>query len=60
MQMPKILPALLISLVMAMGHGTSVAQTASQANNAAAPSEAQKVFDQMKTLAGSWQGTIMG
>jgi len=60
MQMPKILPALLICLVVATGHGTSVAQTASQANNAAAPSEAQKVFDQMKTLTGSWQGTIMG
>jgi hypothetical protein len=42
-----------------MGSGTSVGQT-SPANNAAAPSDAQKAFDQMKTLAGSWQGTIMG
>jgi len=53
----KILPALLICLVVAMGRETSVAQTPS--NNAAAPSDAQKVFDQMKTMAGSWQGTIM-
>jgi hypothetical protein len=56
----KLLPALLICLVVAMAHGTSVAQTMSAPNNVAAPSDAQKVFDQMKTLAGTWQGTIMG
>ena len=50
----KILPALLISLVVAMACGTSVAQTTTH------PSEAQKAFDNMKKLAGSWQGTIMG
>jgi len=50
----KILPALLICLVVAMGRGTAEAQ-----NNAAAPSDAQKMFDQMKTMAGSWQGTIL-
>ena len=55
-----ILPAILICLVVAMGRGTSVAQTASHPNNAAAPSDAQMVFDQMKALAGSWQGTVMG
>ncbi|HEU4837434.1 MAG TPA: hypothetical protein VFS90_23595 [Pyrinomonadaceae bacterium] len=54
----KVLPALAICLMVAMG-GTSVAQTTSTPNNAA-PSDAQKMFDQMKTLAGSWQGTIMG
>jgi len=54
--MSKILPVLLLSLVVALGCGTSAAQT----NNAAAPSDAQKVFDQMKALEGSWQGTIMG
>jgi hypothetical protein len=59
-RMPGILPALLICLVVAMGRGTSVAQTVSQPNNAATPSDAQKAFDKMKTLAGSWQGTIMG
>jgi hypothetical protein len=53
----KILPALLICLV--IGCGTSIAQTTSQTNNAAAPSDAQKVFEQMKSMAGSWQGTIM-
>ena len=59
-RMLKILPVLVIFLVVAMGRGTSAAQTMSQSNNAAAPSDAQKVFDQMKILAGSWQGTIMG
>ena len=57
--MSKILPALLISFVVAMGCGISAAQTTSQSNNAAAPSDAQKVFEQMKTLEGSWHGTIM-
>ncbi len=43
----------MICLVVALGCGTAAAQTA-------APSDAQKAFDQMKTLAGSWHGTIMG
>ena len=51
--MSKFLPALLICLVIAIGCGTAAAQTA-------APSDAQKAFDQMKTLAGSWHGSIMG
>jgi hypothetical protein len=51
---PKILPALLICFVVATGCGTTIAQTVAQ------PSDAQKEFDKMKTLAGSWQGTIMG
>src|ERR1044072_5751714 len=51
------LPAFLICLVVA---GTSKAQTMSPPNNAAAPSDPQKEFDQMKALEGSWQGTIMG
>ena len=50
----KILPVLLISLVMAIACGISVAQTTTH------PSDAQKAFDNMKNLAGSWQGTIMG
>jgi hypothetical protein len=49
----NILPVLLICLVMAMWCGTSVAQTAAR-------SDAQQMFDKMKTMAGSWQGTIMG
>ena len=57
--MPKFVPVVLICLVIAMGCGTSVAQATSQSNNAAAPSDARKMFDKMKTLAGSWQGTIM-
>ena len=58
-RMPKILPALLVSLVVVMGHGTAVAQTMSQPTNAAAPSDARNAFNYMKTLAGSWQGTVM-
>lgn len=62
-RMRLILPAVLICLV--VGCGTSIAQTVPQPNNAAAPSkatpsDAQKLFDKMKSLAGSWQGTIMG
>ncbi len=56
--MPKFLKVLLICLLLAIGHGTSAAQT-TPSNNAAPPSEAKKLFDNMKTLAGSWQGTIM-
>jgi hypothetical protein len=59
-RMPKILPALLICLAMATAHGTSVAQTTSTPTNAAAQSDAQKAFEKMKTLVGSWQGTVMG
>lgn len=64
-RIPIILPALLICFVIAMGFGISVAQTVPQSNNPAAPSkatpsDAQKLFDKMKSLAGSWHGTIMG
>ncbi|HKY30467.1 MAG TPA: hypothetical protein VJM12_21225 [Pyrinomonadaceae bacterium] len=57
--------ALLLCFVIAMACGSSIAQTVSQPNNAAAPSkatpsDAQKLFDKMKSLTGSWQGTIMG
>jgi hypothetical protein len=55
-----LLPAILICLMMLMGRGTSVAQTMSNPTNAAAPSDAQKAYDKMKTLAGAWQGTVMG
>jgi hypothetical protein len=57
-RIPKILQALLIGLVVTMGYGMSSAQTTSPPNKAAR-SDAQKVFDQMKTMAGSWQGTIL-
>jgi len=55
-----LLPAILICLMMLMGRGTSVAQTVSQSTQPAAQSDARKAFEKMKTLAGSWQGTIMG
>ena len=57
---PKLLPALLICLVMTIAGGTSIAQTTSTPNNVAALSDAQKAFEKMKSLTGSWQGTIMG
>ena len=55
-----LLPAILICLLVLMGRGTSVAQTMSHPTNTAAPSDAQKAFEKMKSLEGSWQGTIMG
>lgn len=58
-QISRFLPALMICLVMAIGCGTSIAQTVSQPKAPATPSDAQKLFDKMKSLAGTWQGTIM-
>src|SRR5215831_8100120 len=58
-RMPTLLPALLICLVAPMGHGTSVAQMSHSAV-APAQSDAQKAFDVMKSLAGSWEGSFMG
>ena len=55
-----LLPAILICLLVLMGRGTSVAQTMSRPTDAAATSDAQKAFEKMKTLAGSWQGAVMG
>src|SRR5215203_3786594 len=60
-RMPKFLPALLVCLVVSIAPGQSNAQTpTSNPTNVAAPSDAQKAFEKMKTLAGSWQGTIVG
>jgi hypothetical protein len=53
-----LLPALVICLLASLGTGTSVAQT--PVSKPAVQSEAQKAFEKMKTLAGSWQGTVMG
>ncbi len=58
--MSKFLPSILICLVVAIGCRTSVAQTSSQQTNAVAQSDAQKAFEKMKTLMGSWQGTMAG
>jgi hypothetical protein len=55
----NLLPAIVIGLMVLMGRGTSVAQTTSQPTKPPAQSDAQKAFEKMKTLAGSWQGTIM-
>jgi len=58
-QMRTLLTALLICLLAPLGHATSVAQMSHSAV-APAQSDAQKAFELMKTLAGSWEGTIMG
>ena len=59
--MPILLPVLLICVLVSTAPGQSNAQTpASNPINIAAQSDAQKAFEKMKTLAGSWQGTIMG
>jgi hypothetical protein len=55
-----LLPALVICLLTLIGHGTTVAQSpVSKPAVPAAQSDAQKAFEKMKTLAGSWHGTIM-
>jgi hypothetical protein len=53
---PKGLAALLICLLAL----ASVALAQGQQKAAAVQSEAQKAFEKMKSLAGSWQGTIVG
>lgn len=58
--MPVMLSMLLICVLVLMAPGQSKAQTpTSNPTNVAAPSEAKKAFEHMKTLAGTWQGTIM-
>jgi hypothetical protein len=56
-----LVPLLLVCILVSIAPGQSKAQTpASPPTNPAAQSEAKKMFEKMKTLAGSWQGTIMG
>ena len=53
-----LLPALVICL---LAQGIAIAQNpASKPATPARQSDAQKAFEKMKTLAGTWQGTIMG
>ena len=55
------LPALVICLLAPLGQSISVAQNpVSKPATPAAQSDARKAFEKMKTLAGSWHGTIMG
>ena len=57
---PTLLPALAICLCTVIGQGTIVAQNpATKPTTPAAQSDARKAFETMKTLEGSWQGTIM-
>lgn len=59
--MPSMLPLLLSCVLVSMASGQSNAQTpAPNPTNLAAQSDAKKAFEKMKTLTGSWQGTIMG
>src|ERR1051326_4077923 len=55
-----LLPALLICLLVPTGHATFMSQTMSHPTNAGASSDAQKAFEKLKTLAGTWQGNLMG
>src|SRR5215212_8987352 len=53
----RFIPLLLFCVMVSMAH----AQTpTSQPAKPAAQSDAQKAFEKIKTLAGSWQGTVMG
>lgn len=57
----RVATLLALFFLVSIGHGTSVAQSpAPKPTTPAAQSEAKKAFGKMKTLAGSWQGTIMG
>ena len=57
--MQTLLPALLICLLALMGHSRSIAQM-SHPTAVSAQSDAQKAFEIMKTMAGSWEGSIVG
>lgn len=55
-----LLAALVIGLLTHIGHGTTAAQSPTpKPTTTAAQSDAQKAFAKMKTIAGSWHGTIM-
>lgn len=59
-RLPTLLPALAICLVTLIGQSSALAQNpASKPTTPAPQSDAQKAFEKMKTLAGSWHGTIM-
>lgn len=59
--MPILLPGLLICVLVSVAPGQSKAQTpTSKPTDVVARSDAKKAFENMKALAGSWQGTIMG
>ena len=55
----RLMPILLLCILLLMCNGRSVAQ---MSHPTATPeqSDAQKAFEKLKTLAGSWQTTIMG
>lgn len=60
-RIPTLLPALVICLLTLIAQGTALAQNPTPKPTTPAPqSDAQKAFEKMKTLAGSWHGTIMG
>lgn len=58
-QAPLLLAPVLICLFSFLGQERAVAQMDHSAY-AAAPSDARKAFEKMKTMAGSWQGAIVG
>src|SRR5262249_9377213 len=58
-RMRSVLPALLICLLAPTGPRTAVAQM-SHPKAATSPSDAQKAFEKLKSLAGPWQGPTIG
>lgn len=56
---PTLLLVLVICLFAPIYHGSAIAQSPASKPTPAVQSDAQKAFAKMKTLAGSWQGTIM-
>jgi len=59
--LPIALPALVICVLVSTAQGQSNAWTpAPNQTGPAVKSDAQKAFEKMKTLAGSWHGTVMG
>jgi len=56
-RMPKLLPALLICL---LAPAAVVLAQDNPPKTANAKSDAQKAFEKMNALAGTWQGTVMG
>lgn len=49
-----------LTIIIILAAAAVVALPQAPPKTASAPSDAQKAFEQMKTLAGSWQGTLMG
>ena len=59
-RMPLLVAVLMACTLTPFVSAQSTPQTAAPSAAKPAPSDAQKAFDKLKTMAGSWQGAIMG